>query len=641
MIKTITTILVIFSLFELLPAQGITFSSNCEQTNFCSYEVDCGPAFAELIAIANTDCIGGLLNYEYNIDLFDDGSVNLAGFDNDASGDFPIGTHKLTFNASDDCGNSESCEFLFSIKDCVAPTPSILNGMAANIEASGEVVFLAETFNNGSFDNCGITSYLIVSPSQGPGQTEPPAEASSSFTFTCLEIGSHNFDFWVSDEAGNWNYTSGYLIIQDNDNYCLPGNNSFLLCAFSKTEQGNYIQNVNYQLGGYSVPGLPDPNIFLGRCVTIYIQYITGSLTLNPTKDIDHLNGVSTFDLVLISQHILGIQALSSPYKIIAADANNSGSVSTIDLVEIRKLILGINLTFPNNTSWRFVDSAFVFPNPSNPWATAFPELCIINTFDEDVTKNYIGMKIGDVNGSAIPNDSLFVVDDRTINENLIFQLENQKFEAGEVVQLPFKAKYFKEISGFQFELTFENEVLEFQDFEKGALAYFDETNFGLNNIQNGELVSSWVNLNFDQKDLSNEVLFYLEFKALQAGNLKDLIKITENRLKAEAYDSNLEVLDLQIEFSENGFFPIIELYQNQPNPFYENTSISFYLDEAQFAALKIFDIHGAQIKVYFNYFDAGLHQFKLKATDIPSTGLYFYQLVTEDETFTKKMIKL
>ena len=415
---------------------------------------------------------------------------------------------------------------------------------------------------------------------------------------------------------------------------------SFLLCAFSKTEEGNFIQDVNYLLGGYFPPP-GSPYIFLGGCVPIFTQYINGSLTLNPKKDIDHLNGVTTYDLVLISRHILGIQALSSPYKIIAADANNSGSVSAMDLVEIRKLILNLNSNFPNNTSWRFIDSAFVFPNPSNPWATSFPEICIINTFDEDVTKNYIGMKIGDVNGSAIPMDTLFVADDRTVNEILTFQLENQKFEAGEVVQLTFKAKDFKEISGFQFELTFDNEVLDFQGFKKGNLEYFDETNFGLNNIQNGELVSSWVNLNFDQDDLSNEVLFYINFKAFQNGNLKDLIKLTENRLKAEAYDSNLKTLDLKIEFSETNVFPNIKLFQNQPNPFYGNTSISFYLDEAQPATIKVLDIHGNQIKAFQKYYEAGLHQLKLKATDFPTSGLYFYQLETMDVTVTKKMIKL
>ena len=76
---------------------------------------------------------------------------------------------------------------------------------------------------------------------------------------------------------------------------------------------------------------------------------------------IHHRNGVSTLDLVRIQKHLLGIEALSSPYDLIAADANNSESVSAIDLVELRKLILGIYTELPANQSWRFVDKGFLF----------------------------------------------------------------------------------------------------------------------------------------------------------------------------------------------------------------------------------------------------------------------------------------
>jgi hypothetical protein len=60
--------------------------------------------------------------------------------------------------------------------------------------------------------------------------------------------------------------------------------------------------------------------------------------------------GVSTLDLVDMQKHLL-IKPLSSPYKMIAADANNSKSITAIDLIEMRKLILGIYAELPYNTS--------------------------------------------------------------------------------------------------------------------------------------------------------------------------------------------------------------------------------------------------------------------------------------------------
>ena len=417
---------------------------------------------------------------------------------------------------------------------------------------------------------------------------------------------------------------------------------SFILCTSVTTETGESIGQVNSQLSGYTgAPGIPFPNPFyLGACGTIYPQYVNGFITLYPLKDIDYLNGVSTYDMVLISKHILGTQPLGSPYKIIAADINNSGSISALDLIELRKLVLAINTTFPTNTSWRFLDADFVFPDPNNPWATSFPEICQITNFDEDISKNFIGIKIGDVNGSAI-NDTLLVVEDRTVNDKLVFQFENQKFEAREELLLAFKAQDFKTILGFQFELSFDHEVLKFKGFEKGKLNYFDENNFGLNDLQNGIIASNWINLNGEQFEDSNEVLFYLKFESLTSGNLKDLIKITENRLKAEAYKINDDVLDLTFNFSEPTIASTTKLFQNQPNPFDENTFISFYIETDQSVKLKIFNVQGNLVRAYKNSFEAGYNQFMIKAQDVSMEGLYYYHLETEDETFTKKMIKL
>lgn len=130
-----------------------------------------------------------------------------------------------------------------------------------------------------------------------------------------------------------------------------------------------------------------------------------GDYEITPDKDTLPLNGVTTFDMVIMRKHILGIDTLDSPYKIIAADINNSGAVTTFDMVELRKLILQINTDFPNNKSWRFVDAAYVFPNPLNPFIEPFPESIIVNDVVADqLGLDFVGIKIGDVNGSANPS---------------------------------------------------------------------------------------------------------------------------------------------------------------------------------------------------------------------------------------------
>jgi hypothetical protein len=58
--------------------------------------------------------------------------------------------------------------------------------------------------------------------------------------------------------------------------------------------------------------------------------------SVTPYSNADPVNGVSTFDLVLMSKHILGVESLDSPYKLIAADVNRQ-RITTLDMIQIRK----------------------------------------------------------------------------------------------------------------------------------------------------------------------------------------------------------------------------------------------------------------------------------------------------------------
>jgi len=126
---------------------------------------------------------------------------------------------------------------------------------------------------------------------------------------------------------------------------------------------------------------------------------------LTPKLDENPLNGVSTFDILLIQRHILGIQALNSPYKMIAADVNNSRSITTLDMIQLRKLILGLDSKFTHNRAWRFVDATYIFPNPTNPWQGSFPESSSIASWRPNPSTNFVAIKIGDLNSSAKVND--------------------------------------------------------------------------------------------------------------------------------------------------------------------------------------------------------------------------------------------
>ena len=102
-------------------------------------------------------------------------------------------------------------------------------------------------------------------------------------------------------------------------------------------------------------------------------------ITITPVRGGDDANGVSTIDMVITQRHILGLTLFDSPYKMIAADINRSGSITTFDMVLLRRLILQYTEEFPTNTSWRFVDADFEFTDPSNPFLDDFPEFITID----------------------------------------------------------------------------------------------------------------------------------------------------------------------------------------------------------------------------------------------------------------------
>lgn len=82
-------------------------------------------------------------------------------------------------------------------------------------------------------------------------------------------------------------------------------------------------------------------------------------------------------------------------------------------------------------------------------------------------------------------------------------------------------------------------------------------------------------------------------------------------------------------------------LGQNSPNPFIENTTISFFIPEKSRIAKLIFSTADGKVVKSINIKTPGKSSIKVFANDL-SKGLYFYTLVIDGTTIeTKKMIKL
>ena len=446
-----------------------------------SFDSDCMSEYVSVPSITATDC-SQVFNFFYTIDLNSNGTTDANGVSPNVSNSYPFGTHQVSYTVSDLCGNSTPCSYKITVRDAKKPTPVCLNGLAVELMPNpsgigGMIVLNAQLFDSGSYDNCTDSEDLQFN-------------LSPSF-FDCDDVGTKIVKLTVTDASGNSDFCETYVIIQDNMDIC-PETQTANIGGMIANEEGEGIDEVMVHVSGNgptTQPAMTNVGNYQFAALPMYNDY-----TFTPANDENHTNGVTTLDLVYLRKHILQIDLLDSPYQLIAGDANNSGSISTLDMVLVRKLILNINTNFPNNTSWRFVDADYEFPNPSNPFSQPFPEFHNVNDLDADnMNINFIGIKIGDVNGSANPN-YLLGADDRSFDGTLHFDIQDRGLKAGETYRVDFRTNDFLNIFGYQFTLDFDETALELIEIIPGELENLSIENFGLAMLDQGIITSSWDN---------------------------------------------------------------------------------------------------------------------------------------------------
>ena len=416
-----------------------------------------------------------------------------------------------------------------------------------------------------------------------------------------------------------------------------PEGNSLEPTVCFKTETGLNVTEVAVEVTGYG-NNLPSFTIVIppgnNSCVGPFNSIPLASTTIiTPAKSDNPLNGVSTFDLVLISRHILGIQPLTSPYKIIAADANKSNSVSTFDIVELRKLILGIYTKLPNNQSWRFVKNSYVFPNLQNPFQAVFPETITIQEVPATPSTVFIAIKVGDVNGSAI-SSTLMATESRSAQA---LSISDQILEAGAVVDVPVYSKETVQWLGFQAGINYNEDLLQLELIKAGDLPALDVDNFM---ETAGSVRCSW-SVPVEQTIAPNTPLFTMRLRAKQALRLSDVLQLDDNQLLPEAYD-NVSPLPLTLAFSSekltNGeAFAVLGV---QPNPTNSSAVLNLSMEQAAEVQLELYDALGRLCYQNNQQLEVGQNILDLPANAMPVAGMYTWRVVANGVEKTGKLIR-
>lgn len=174
-------------------------------------------------------------------------------------------------------------------------------------------------------------------------------------------------------------------VIYTETNTPIPNTNILLI-----GDNGFSVSTVSDAQGNYSFSGLSTGKNYI----------------LDFAKSSSILNGLSTFDLLQVQKHILNREILKSPFKMLAADVNNSGSISTSDLILLKRALLGLTTSFEKVPIWQFVPFENGFMNIAAPLLGLNLNAFMVQNLQSPILdKDFIGVKAGDINNSASVNE--------------------------------------------------------------------------------------------------------------------------------------------------------------------------------------------------------------------------------------------
>ena len=250
---------------------------------------------------------------------------------------------------------------------------------------------------------------------------------------------------------------------------------------------------------------------------------------------------------------------------------------------------------------------------------------------------DFIGVKIGDVNGSAEFNAQHEI---QTENRGLPFTFlsSDVSYKTGDIVKMDITAGADADILGYQYTIDFESNDLEYVSYEPGTIA-LDDANIATNNIENGYITTSWSNANVTHITKEDK-LYTLTFRAKTNNTLSNSVEINSMITKAEIYNSQLNAENVVLTFSRSTTSEdYLSVYQNVPNPFNNKTNIGFDLGKDANVTITLMDITGKKVYERTAFYTSGSHNMLLNAEEIGVRGMIYYTIEADGYAVSKKML--
>ncbi|MEP7196435.1 MAG: cohesin domain-containing protein [Saprospiraceae bacterium] len=129
----------------------------------------------------------------------------------------PVGDNVITYIAYDNCYNSTTCTTIVSVLDKTAPVVVCDRETVVSLSLDGRAHVYAKTFDDGSYDDCHIDSFLVRRMFDGPCDNDLVQDPFLPYVeFCCADVGQKIMVvFRAKDKHGNYNDCMVEVEVQD------------------------------------------------------------------------------------------------------------------------------------------------------------------------------------------------------------------------------------------------------------------------------------------------------------------------------------------------------------------------------------------------------------------------------------------
>ena len=588
----------------------------CPGDTLVSAGADCTAGYVQLpAAFGSSDCGADVQITNNSPYAFSNGA--------DASGHYPLGTTTVTFWADDGCGQETSCSMQITVKDLKKPTPICFGGISLGLMMMPDGYYMglrADMFDKGSFDNCTPKDKLKM-------WVEPSV-------VDCDDLGPTEVRVYVEDESGNVQYCNTIVYVQDNMGICPPDDG--VIDGTVQTSTGHLLEEVQVDLIGADDYEMTDSNgTYHFTSVPFGHAYV-----VSPGISSDTPDGITVLDLSTMLKHILGVERFTSPYQHIAGDMDHSGRVSANDLVMLRNLIFQDLSGLKPATTWRFIDANFNFPDSPDPILAGFPESYQISTLTDDMAAiDFIGVKLGDINGDGANLTGGQHILSRS--EPLSISLPDLHFDKGDEFSISVLFDDFDAIDAMEFGLEFSKDALKVISVSSATPGYgldiMDEAD------EKGVISTLW----YGVEAPGSPRIYTMQVRALRDGRTTQAIELADAQ-RSMAYKSGIaDPVPLRLEFVDPAEISTglvhnlaaMQVGQNYPNPFSEETTIPVELPSATELQISLFDMSGRLL--WSDELDGveGWQEIRIQSPLLAGNGLVLCRVTSEFGSATVRML--